>query len=309
MKKVCNKWKVFLIVLCMLFTMFPSAVMAEEPSDPITVETPVDSPAVDPEETQKTEPQPDEPDGTPPVVEPVTTPPAITPEDSTDSTDGDQTDTVSRGSIEFVPLFVAPPPEGETKLILSYLGDNEGGNSESIVISQVIYSDGFGFQFTNNPNTIKIENYIFNKDSETASFNASNYVPDKIIDQEGATWELTDKGKGQRKNIEVHKYDVGDKNHKEFHYKKCLTTGTLTIMKEIKNNVPIPETTFTFNIYKWIGYGIYGDKFELVKSVSINGAGSTEPIKLEPGYYKITEVDDPNDDFRPVNGEQFKIVC
>jgi hypothetical protein len=184
-----------------------------------------------------------------------------------------------------------------TTLTLKFVTDNEG-QSDLISIADVSYDVEGGEVFTRNPNTITVP------DEDSDKFDATKYVPVRITDTNGNQWVLTDKGKGERKNINV----KDDTSTREFHYQfddsvnppEPATPGSIKITKMIDGDVPDTDATFTFEVSDESGFSTtasltYDAGAEKTYQDSKIVAGDFTVGGLTPGAYTVAETSNLTD--------------
>lgn len=280
LKKESRRWKVFLIVLIMLFTMMPANVFAAEPTDETQISQTGASagdpanPETPPDETPPDETPPDEipPDTTSPsaLSDPETTTDGATTTDPETTTGGITIDvTPTGGPMKAMFNGTCPPPPSApatlgsimiTKKIVNDPGTNDtftfdvsrwSKSRHKWVLVDSITINGAG--------TVTVDNLAAGEEYKVKEVD----IPDPYV----ATDDETDK------------FRVGAGSVVPVTFTNTYSKGTITINKEVLGN-PGSTDTFTFNVYKW---NQMKWKWDLVETPSINGSGSA--IVKDLSYY------------------------
>ena len=256
MKKVCRKWKVFLIVLCMLFTMTPTAVFAEQTDGLVENQQQLENRLLlnndDPpgNDQQEEEDQPSDeiiPDG--------------------GSVQMMNTMCCGKGSITVIKKITGDRPESDATFSFTLTGPDN-------------YSCSF--------------NIVGERQKKIEDLYPGDYT---ITEADVVNYTTQDNGK----TIKVKAWE--NTKFKFYNMYTASTTGTITIHKEVIGN-PGSSATFSFKIEKLCGYYPYF-WYEYVDTADIVGAGTSDPVVLTKGFYKITEQPVENysvaDDVQSVN--------
>ncbi len=311
MKKARRRWNVFLIVLCMLFTMAPGTVFADQPVDPPIVDQLEDQqtgdqlPDVeDPNIPEDLEETPDDglpadegvpPDDGLPADEGVP-PDSDQPADQEETANSGETsqDEVTPGGIEG-PDDVTPPLEEDIPVpsILNTVFCTSHITINKIVNGAPEEDAVFTFQIKK----------LSGGSSQNVSITGENST---TVEVEPYQWYTV-----EEKNLPKN-YELEDSNAKKNVYtnpnaevtftNRYVPPPTIKIEKIIDGDEPDPESpaTFEFEILK---FNSVKGKYQHYDYASIVGEGETDPVIVGTGIYKVVEEDDPNDDYTPVAKE------
>ncbi len=281
MKKANRKWKVFVIVMCLLFTMTPGMVFADEPTDQSFVEQASGQTGGD-DESNKDDQGDDGSGG------------------DDESNKDDQDDDGSGGDDESNKDDQDDDGSGGEDLTKE--------NEEDSAATDGALQMNFIFPPINK-GTIEITKNVVNGPDrdDVFKFKISKWK-DKKWKQEKIV-SITGPGKitvsglapGEYKVEEIEipdNYVVDDPETDKFtvgselvpvSFTNTYTTGTITIEKRIKNGIPELQDTFTFRISKKIDK----HKYQIIREVQRDGAGTIVVDGLDNGVYKVEEINLP----------------
>lgn len=267
MKKVCSKWKVFLIVLCMLFTMTPTAVFAEGPADPPVVvedlsddqklveEPGQEDPGAPPSEKDPGEEELTEEEEIPGAEEPKNEE-GITPPDQVVQTLTIAPTTFRAGKIEITKIIKYGPETKDTFYFEIFKKQAHWPFKYEKVRDASIAGAG----------TVTVDN-LWPGDYKVKEVR----IPDYYIADNEETDSIT----------------LSSDSTVPVTFTNRYTAGTITINKLINGNPPSPAV-FTFKVYQWDDRHREWDYY---KSLSIEGTGSVIVAGLADDLYKIVEED------------------
>lgn len=267
MKKVCSKWKVFLIVLCMLFTMTPTAVFAEGPADqPVVVE--------DQQGDLSGEQQGQEEPGAPP--DGTATPLGITDPGNDEETPGTEEPKNEDG--------ITPTDQGVQTLTMAPTTFRAG----KIEITKIV---------NNGPETNDTFYFEIFKKQIHWPFKYEKVRDASIAGAGTLTVDNLWPGDYKVKEVRIPDYYIADSEETDsFNLASDSTVpvtftntyglGTITIEKNIENGISSLQDTFTFELYKKNKKG----KWDLIDTVSRTGAGTITIKDLLIGEYLVKEV-------------------
>ncbi|HYE69667.1 MAG TPA: DUF5979 domain-containing protein [Anaerovoracaceae bacterium] len=273
MKKSSRRWKVFVIVLCMLFTMTPLAVFADDPADPPLVfdqsngdnptgpgitqgDKPDNSDTVSPPAIPNPETPPPPPDtGTPPAITDTVSPPAVKMQNVAPMSETYYGTLTIEKKVKDKPESV---DDAEFTFTIEKIFFNwDSGQWESNLVGSPVTIVGAD---TADPITLEIGYYRITEKSVNNYWIAENKrVQEKFVNYMCNT-----------DAIFTNKY-IGSTPPPP-------TTGGITISKVLAGD-PAPATDFTFSVIGSSG----------TKSVTIPGDGSETINGLTPGAYIVSE--------------------
>jgi len=262
MNKVCKKWQVFLIVLCMLFTMTPATVFADDSTD-----LPIVNQQMQSDESDKGDQTGDDES------------------DKGDQTGDDESDKGDQTGDATTPGDGLNPTESEIELMRTMTGGTGCITVKKDITGMIPDSDAtFNFTLTG-PNgysnnfdivgekSIKFENLVYGTYTIMENCVPENYT----AKSNGSTRTLSHCDKNQTLTFE----------------NEYTKPTTLTIHKDIIGNPGSPsEFTFAVEERHYKHYWPFEEYYTPVSTVTILGEG-TQQIDVDGGCYRITEINIP----------------